>query len=62
MAWNFGGFRQMLRGLQNGNGHPDPRVRERPGLFTPESVQDYLGRNFARFLVNAYARLLAGQQ
>jgi predicted TIM-barrel fold metal-dependent hydrolase len=59
MAWNFGGYREMLRCLMNGAGHGHPRLRKHPGLFTPESVRDYLGGNFARFMVDAYRRLLA---
>jgi len=58
MAWNFGGFRAMLRSLMAGERHTDKRVRENPGLFTAKSAQDYLGGSFARFTVKGYARLL----
>lgn len=62
MTWNFGGYRQMLRSLANGGSHTDRRLRERPGLFTPESAQNYLGRNFARFVLEACKRLLRLEQ
>jgi len=59
MAWNFGGFRAMLAGLMDGVRHTDERVRSSPGLFTPEAAANYLGRNFARFVLDGYRRLLA---
>ncbi|MFN3323202.1 MAG: amidohydrolase family protein [Bryobacteraceae bacterium] len=62
MSWNYGGFRAMFDGLMQSEKHPDPRVRARPGLFRPEAVRGYLGRNFARFVLDAYERLLARQQ
>lgn len=58
MTWNFGGFRAMFASLIDGRRHTDARVRARPGLFTPESAQAYLGGNFARFIVERYSRLL----
>jgi predicted TIM-barrel fold metal-dependent hydrolase len=49
IAWNFGGYRAMFRGLIDGAGHTDARVRARRGLFTPEAARNYMGGNFARF-------------
>ncbi len=62
MAWNFGGFRSIFRGLVEGAHHTDARVRGRPGLFTPEAARGYLGGNFARFAVQGYRRLLTAWQ
>jgi hypothetical protein len=53
MTWNFGGFRCMFESLQNGVAHTDPRVRANPNLFTAQIAQNYLGRNFADFIVAA---------
>lgn len=61
MSWNFGGFREMFRGFLDSRRHPDSRVRERSGLFTPDAVQAYLGGNFARFVANAADHLLKRQ-
>jgi predicted TIM-barrel fold metal-dependent hydrolase len=58
MTWNFGGFRSMFASLIECETHTDPRVRARPGLFSPETARDYLGGNFARFAAGEYARLL----
>jgi len=62
MAWNFGGFRWLFRGLMKTTSHPDPRVRDNPNLFDLESVQDYMGGNFADFVCAGYANLLRKQQ
>ncbi len=62
MSWNFGGFRCMFQTLLDGARHPDPRLRRQPGLFTPEAVQNFLGGNFARFVLAGYAALLEKQQ
>jgi predicted TIM-barrel fold metal-dependent hydrolase len=62
MAWNFGGFRAMLRSLQDGARHPDARLRQNPNLFTDAAVQGYLGRNFAEFVVAGYRYLLRVQE
>jgi predicted TIM-barrel fold metal-dependent hydrolase len=56
MTWNFGGFRAMFRSLQDAECHTDARVR--PGLFTAETVDNYLGGNFARLVADGYRRLL----
>lgn len=62
IAWNFGGFRAVFRGLLEGARHPDTRVRSLPDLFTPEAVQGYLGANFARFVAALLEQLLARRQ
>jgi predicted TIM-barrel fold metal-dependent hydrolase len=62
MTWNFGGFRAMFQSLIAGAAHTDARVRARPGLFTQEAAQNYMGGNFARFVAGEYRRLLAAQQ
>ncbi len=62
MTWNFGGFRAMFQSLIDGAAHTDARVRARPGLFTQEAAQNYMGGNFARFVAGEYRRLLAAQQ
>jgi predicted TIM-barrel fold metal-dependent hydrolase len=49
IAWNFGGFRAMFSTLERG----------RPGDFTREAAQGYLGGNFARFAAAQYRRMLA---
>ena len=38
----------------DGARHTDRRVQAKPGLFTPEAAQNYLGGNFARFAAEAY--------
>lgn len=58
MSWNFGGFRAMFRNLIDGPNHTDPRLRQRSNLFSEQDCQNYLGRNFASFVVDAYRRLL----
>ncbi len=62
MSWNFGGYRWMFRGLLDSARHPDARVRAHPGLFTPPSIQGYMGGNFARFILAGYQRLIEKQQ
>ena len=59
MTWNFGGFRAMLRSLQDGLTHTDERVRANPELFTGRDVRGYLGVNCAEFTLEAYERMLA---
>jgi len=58
MNWNFGGFRWMLLGLIDADHHTDERIRHNPGLFDEEVMRNYLGGNFARFLINGYRTLL----
>lgn len=62
MTWNFGGFRCMFQSLQNGAAHTDPRLRANPGLFTADIAQNYLGRNFAKFVIAACRHLLEVQK
>jgi len=61
MTWICGGFRAILRSLQNSVRHPDPRVRSHPELFRDGFEQDYLGGNFARFAAEACRRVLKTQ-
>lgn len=58
MTWNFGGFRWMFKSLVNGMAHTDVRVREEPDLFTPETVKNYMGKNFAEFMIQVYQQIL----
>jgi predicted TIM-barrel fold metal-dependent hydrolase len=57
-TWNFGGFRAMFRSLKEGKNHTDKRVKNNPGLFKDEAIQNYLGRNFAEFVIDGYEKLL----
>jgi predicted TIM-barrel fold metal-dependent hydrolase len=50
MAWNFGGFRGLLRSLEDA----------RPELFGGGAASQYLGGNFARFAAESCRRLLDG--
>jgi hypothetical protein len=59
MTWNFGGFRWMLLGFMDADHHTDERIRHNPGLFDEEVMRNYLGGNFARFLISGYKNLLA---
>ena len=61
MTWNFGGYRTMLRSLEDGAKHTDPYVREHPGMFTEDIVRGYLGRNFAELVISGYDLLLRVQ-
>jgi predicted TIM-barrel fold metal-dependent hydrolase len=45
MSWNFGGFRAMLDAL-----------RQHPAGFDEASIRGYLGGNFAKFVLDGYAR------
>lgn len=58
MTWNFGGYRAMFASLVNGEKHTDSRVRNNSALFTEAIVQQYMGGNFAGFMIDAYNRLL----
>lgn len=51
VSWNFGGFRQMLRTLEE----------RYPDAFTAEASADFLGKNFARFALQSLERLLRAQ-
>ncbi len=59
MSWNFGGFRAMLQALKSGHSCHDERLKKNPGLFSDESIRNYLGSNFARLASEAYDRMLA---
>lgn len=61
MTWNFGGFRAMLGSLVDSARHPDARLRRVPPLFTPETIRNFLGRNFAEFALAGYRHLLRVQ-
>ncbi len=56
-TWNFGGYERMFDSLMNA-GHTDPRLRENPDLFKLQDVNNYLGGNFANFVMDCYERLL----
>ena len=58
MTWNFGGYRLMLASLTGGK-HPDPRLKDKPGLIDAEKVSAYLGDNIRRLLIDAGRRVLA---
>ncbi len=49
VAWNFGGFRAVLRTLRDRR-HPDPRISSGRVVFDEVSQQRYLGGNLARLL------------
>ncbi|MFW6138336.1 MAG: amidohydrolase family protein [Spirochaetota bacterium] len=57
-TWNFGGFRCMLEGFLKHENHPDARIRNSPGLFTKDSMVNYMGRNLACLVMNAYEKIL----
>jgi len=61
MTWNFGGFRWLFEGLKQGSGHPDPRIRNNPELFDDHVIQNFMGRNFAEFIIEGYKHLLQEQ-
>lgn len=58
MTWNFGGYRTMFDSLIKGKDHTDERVRNHPGLFTSQTAQDYMGGNFAGFIIEISKLLL----
>jgi predicted TIM-barrel fold metal-dependent hydrolase len=57
MSWNFGGFRTMLKSLQDAENHTDPRIRDREVVFTNEALQRYMGGNFADFILKTYREI-----
>jgi predicted TIM-barrel fold metal-dependent hydrolase len=57
-TWNFGGFRSMFESLIDGHSHTDKRVRQNPKLFSEDIAQNYMGRNFAEFVMEWYEKLL----
>jgi predicted TIM-barrel fold metal-dependent hydrolase len=60
-TWNFGGYERMFRSLINGHEHSDRRLQMNPDLFKEEDVKNYLGGNFARFVLDWYERFLSKQ-
>jgi len=62
LSWNWGGYDFMFRSLMDHERHPDVRIQKNPGLFNPEVIQNYKGRNLAIFLLEAYQNLLIRQQ
>lgn len=57
-VWNFGGFQRMFESLQKGEAHPDPRLQKNPGLFTPELIQGFRGRNLSELVIWSWKRIL----
>ncbi len=62
IVWNFGGFRALFDHLSDGKTHTDPRVRENPALFSPEAIQNYMGRNLADLVLAACENILQVQR
>lgn len=60
MTWNYGGYRCMFDSLINSDKHSDQRVRNNPSYFTPELEQQFLGKNFADFIIRRYTKMLEG--
>lgn len=60
-SWNFGGYKAMFRCLKDGENHPDPRLRQHPGLFSDEAVKNYMGRNLIELVIKGYRGLLEKQ-
>jgi hypothetical protein len=61
VCWNFGGFRAMFECLSHAEGHSDPRLSANPGLFDPDTVRDFMGRNLADLAIAAYRRIAAAR-
>ncbi|NND07751.1 MAG: hypothetical protein HKN87_15345 [Saprospiraceae bacterium] len=57
-SWNFGGYERMFQGLMNGAHHTDLRLKANPDLFHQQDVNNYLGGNFAKFIICHYQRFL----
>jgi predicted TIM-barrel fold metal-dependent hydrolase len=57
-TWNFGGYDRMFESLMYGADHTDIRLKQQPDLFTQQDVNNYLGGNFARFVIEWYGRFL----
>lgn len=58
-TWNFGGYRWMFDSLKDGKHHTDKRLRDRPDLFDDQSIQGYMGGNFAELVIAGIERLLS---
>jgi len=57
-AWNFGGYDRMFESLMNGAEHTDRRLNQKPDIFRQEDTNNYLGGNFARFVLEGYQQFL----
>lgn len=57
-TWNFGGYDRMFTSLMHGAEHTDQRLRDQPRIFTQKDVHNYLGGNFAQFIIEWYTRFL----
>ena len=53
-TWNFGGYARMFDSLINSSEHTDERVRNNSDKFNEEMARNFLGRNFANFIIQAY--------
>ncbi|NJN28182.1 MAG: amidohydrolase family protein [Cyclobacteriaceae bacterium] len=60
-SWNFGGYDSMFKSLMNGKLHTDQRLQENHDAFSQEDVNNYLGGNFARFIIEWYEKFLIKQ-
>lgn len=58
-TWNFGGFRWMFESLKRADIHPDPRIRENPGLFDEGSISGFMGENLLKLIETTYDRLIS---
>jgi predicted TIM-barrel fold metal-dependent hydrolase len=61
MVWNFGAFRSLFAALRDGTTYGDPRLTERPDLFSAETIAGFMGGNLARLVAAADERILARQ-
>jgi predicted TIM-barrel fold metal-dependent hydrolase len=61
MVWNFGAFRSLFAALKDGKTYGDPRLAERPDLFSADTVAGFMGGNLARLVAAADERILARQ-
>jgi hypothetical protein len=48
----------MFKSLIDGQNHTDKRVRQNPKLFSEEIAKNYMGRNFAEFVIEWYEKLM----
>lgn len=58
MVWNYGAFRALFAALRDGRAHGDPRLAEKPDLFSDEMVAGFMGGNLARLVADAAERIL----
>ncbi len=52
-TWNFGGFRCMFNSMLDGVEHTDQRVRANPNMFNEKVIQNYMGGNFAKLVIQS---------